>query len=93
MLDEARPLIERALRNRESTDKDPTRLGEVNFAMARLLAAEGREPAQARVLAERARSEYTRAPQSATTNRILAQILAFLDRCDSDSDDGDGAAA
>ncbi|HEY2901508.1 MAG TPA: serine/threonine-protein kinase [Polyangia bacterium] len=75
---QARPLIERALRTREANDKDPARLGEVHFAMARVLAAEKVEPGRARHLARQARAEYTRAAPSAVTERSLAELAAFL---------------
>jgi tetratricopeptide (TPR) repeat protein len=75
---QARPLIERALRNREANDKDPARLGEVHFAMARVLAAEKAEPGRARHLARQARAEYTRANKTAVTERSLVEIAAFL---------------
>ena len=76
--DEARPLIERSLRNREANDQDPSRLGEVHFAMARVLVSEGRQPARTRLLAEGARAEYARSPRTASRDQILAKIDAFL---------------
>ncbi|HVR63428.1 MAG TPA: serine/threonine-protein kinase, partial [Polyangia bacterium] len=73
MLDEARPLVQRVMKNRETNDNDPGRLGEVHFAMARVLAGVGDEPAAARTLAERARDEYQRAPRTALTERRLRE--------------------
>jgi tetratricopeptide (TPR) repeat protein len=78
MVAEAFPLIERAARNRDSSDSDPTRLGEVHFALARALTAVGRDLPRARALAERARTEFSQARASAITTRVLTRIDAFL---------------
>ncbi len=75
---EALPLLERAAEIGDTTDAEPAHAGETHFAMARALRATGGDPSRARVLAERARAEYARAPQEVLMQRALAAVDAWL---------------
>ncbi len=78
MAAQAIPILERAVEIRDAKEHKPTYLGEVHFALARALRLAGREPARARDLALRARTEYSSDSPSPVTERALAQIDAWL---------------
>jgi eukaryotic-like serine/threonine-protein kinase len=77
-LDEALPILERVVAIRDAKEIEPSRLGEVHFALARALHARGQDLSRARVLANRARTEYSTAMLSPATLRELAAIDAWL---------------
>jgi tetratricopeptide (TPR) repeat protein len=76
--DQALPLLERAVAIRDLKENDPVQLGDARFALARALAAVGRDRPRARALAERARSDYARAGETPVGARALVQIDAWL---------------
>jgi hypothetical protein len=80
-IDRACPLLEQAALNRESHDREPARLGEVHFALARALAhgtdLQVRE--RSRALALQARAEYARAASSPAVKRAADEIAQWLD--------------
>jgi len=75
-LEEARPLLERALAIRTRRGVEPVDLGEVRFALARTVV--GRDRARALELASAARSDYERERVSEQVARIDAWLLAQL---------------
>ena len=77
-IEEALPLLERAVANREAHDPDPARLAEAHFALGRALWDGDRDRARAGALAQRARAEYGRAVASPHNRRVLAQVDAWL---------------
>lgn len=76
--DEAVQALERVVALCDAKETEPSRLGEVHFALARALMAAGTDPRRARLLAERARDEYARAPQVPLVKRELARLEKLL---------------
>jgi serine/threonine-protein kinase len=66
--------LERAFRIRAATEKDPTRLNETRFALARALWGSNRDRARARTLAEEAREAYSRI----SDRKRLAEVVDWL---------------
>ena len=75
---EALSILERATAVCEAKETDPAHLAEVHFALARALAAAGRDPSRARALAARAADEYSRAVRVPLTEREVRRIGRFL---------------
>jgi tetratricopeptide (TPR) repeat protein len=66
--------LERALKIREASEKDPTKLGETRFALARALWESNRDRARARTLAEEARTSFS----EATQRKNLMEVAVWL---------------
>jgi tetratricopeptide (TPR) repeat protein len=78
MVDAALPLLERAAKNRETNETEPSRLAEAHFALARALFSPGHDQERAHALALRARTECEQGAQSPATQRALAAINQWL---------------
>jgi serine/threonine protein kinase/tetratricopeptide (TPR) repeat protein len=74
------PVLERALRIRESRDPDPVRLGETRFLLARALADTGGGPERSLSLARQARSELQGTHGATTPEVVEAWIQAHRSR-------------
>jgi serine/threonine-protein kinase len=85
MVDQALPILERAVKNREEKEREPSRLGEAHFALARALHSNGHDRERGRALARRAQTEYEQAVQSPATQRALVQISCWLATLESPS--------
>ncbi|MCY1005244.1 tetratricopeptide repeat protein [Nannocystis pusilla] len=77
-LDEARPLLERALAIRTRKDVRPVDLGELRFALARAVVA--RDRPRALKLASEARTDYAGDHADAEVSRVDAWLLAHVER-------------
>ena len=75
---DALSILERAAVLCEAKESDPARLAEVHFALARALAATGRDKHRALALAARAGDEYAKAAQIPVVVRELGRIEQFL---------------
>ena len=80
----ALPALERVVALCDAHESDPARLGEVHFALARALAAAGRERPRAQSLAQRARDEYQRAARIPIVEREQERIDRFIAACASE---------
>ncbi len=76
--DEALPILERATRIGEVSAPTVAYLGRARFALGRALWEIEGERARAMALANAARRDYERSPQTATTERELASVDAWL---------------
>ncbi len=74
--------LERAVRIREAKETAPAKLAEVHFALGRALWGARGDRVRARTLTETARTEYRRAPATPATQRELAEIDRWIERCD-----------
>ncbi|MCY0993591.1 serine/threonine-protein kinase [Nannocystis sp. ILAH1] len=77
-LEEARPLLERALAIRTRKDVQPVDLGELRFALARAVA--GRDRPRALTLASEARADYAGDHADEDVSRVDAWLLAHVAR-------------
>jgi tetratricopeptide (TPR) repeat protein len=77
----AREVLERAVSIRDAIDKNPLRLAEVHFALARALYETG-EPLRALALARQARTEYAQAARTPIAERDLADLDSWLEERD-----------
>lgn len=77
-LEEARPLLERALTIRTRKDVQPLDLGELRFALARAVA--GRDRPRALTLASQARADYAVEQMDDEVSRVDAWLLAHVAR-------------
>jgi Tfp pilus assembly protein PilF len=78
---EARPVLERATRIRDSVEKTPARLAEIHFALARALhdaPTSTADRAAALTLARQARDEYTQSVVTPSVTEDKAALEAWL---------------
>jgi serine/threonine protein kinase/tetratricopeptide (TPR) repeat protein len=76
-VEEARAALERCVEIREAIEKNPMRLAEVHYPLARALDAMG-DRARALALGQRARREYEEAPPTPLSQKDLAELDLWL---------------
>jgi tetratricopeptide (TPR) repeat protein len=78
LVDQALPVLERAVTIRDAKEKRAANLGEVHFALARALRVADRDLPRARALALAARAEYASDTPNDVHRRCIAEIDAWL---------------
>ena len=79
MPEQALPLLERAVRIRDSGETEPALRGESHFALAQALRCTGRDRNRAVALAQTALGEYSRALRAPGARREIGRLQEWLD--------------